>query len=207
VLKKSSCSHPERSEGSAFSEKSKKRRFPRCLLIGTTRRGVFQHPIRYSRCQIKQALCYPSASKPLARHLQLYLDKYGTCMVTYPLIVSRQANRSALHSRLSTSSQVTKSPVVHPLSIHQVTKCFSRNSFVLKPIHFDGGCGVYPYSLSLSRPRSLRRYVPSPIRFLFTFLHTLLRFFALTKNSTLLFSSDSALFAQNTRGLGVHFVD
>src|SRR5713226_2197950 len=38
--------------------------------------------------------------------------------------------------------------------------------------------------------------------FLFTLLRTLLRFFALTKNSTLLFSSDSALFAKNTRRWG-----
>src|SRR6266851_566373 len=40
------------------------------------------------------------------------------------------------------------------------------------------------------------------IPFLFTFLRTLLHFFALAQNSTLLFSSDSALFAQNTRGGG-----
>src|SRR2546421_2367325 len=33
--------------------------------------------------------------------------------------------------------------------------------------------------------------------------HTLAHSFALTKNSTLLFSSDSALFAQNNRGWGI----
>src|SRR6267378_6602615 len=37
-------------------------------------------------------------------------------------------------------SQVTKSPVVHPLSVQLVTKCFSRNSFVLKMIHLSWGC-------------------------------------------------------------------
>jgi len=41
-----------------------------------------------------------------------------------------------------------------------------------------------------------------PISFPFTFLRTLLRFFALVQNSTLFFSIDSALFAENTRGGG-----
>src|SRR5258708_5379948 len=38
------------------------------------------------------------------------------------------------------ASPVTKSPVVHPLSVQLLTKCYSRNSFVLKTIRFDGGC-------------------------------------------------------------------
>jgi len=42
-----------------------------------------------------------------------------------------------------------------------------------------------------------------PIPFLFTFLRTFLRFFALDKDSTLLFSIDSALFAKNSRGWGM----
>src|SRR5258706_15432572 len=100
-------------------------------------------------------------------------------------------------SRLSDSSQVTKSPVAHSLSIHQVTKYFFRNSFLLKTIHFNGG---YPLLASLSRPRPLLPCMPSPIRFLFKLLRTLLRFFALTKMPTLLFSSDSALCAKKTRG-------
>ena len=45
---------------------------------------------------------------------------------------------SLLHQ--SAESQVTKSPVVHPLSVQQLTKCYSRNSFVLRTIHFHGGC-------------------------------------------------------------------
>ena len=40
-------------------------------------------------------------------------------------------------------SLVTKSPVVHPLSVQLLTKCFFRNSFVLKTIHLSWG-GVYP---------------------------------------------------------------
>jgi hypothetical protein len=39
----------------------------------------------------------------------------------------------------SIESQVTKSPVVHPLYAQQLTKCSSRNCFLLKTIHFDGG--------------------------------------------------------------------
>src|SRR6266851_6653442 len=50
------------------------------------------------------------------------------------------------------------------------------------------------FNFGLSTSVSLR-----PIPFLFTFLRTLLHFFARHKNSTLLFSCDSALFAQNTR--------
>src|SRR5258708_22864648 len=41
-----------------------------------------------------------------------------------------------------------------------------------------------------------------PISFIFNPVRSLLHFFALPKNSTLLFSSDSALFAKNTRGGG-----
>src|SRR5712664_7556 len=59
-------------------------------------------------------------------------------------MVSCQLNDSAPCSRLSASSQVTKFPVVHPLSIQPLTKCSSRNSFILKTIHFDGGCVPLP---------------------------------------------------------------
>src|ERR1700704_6815432 len=63
-------------------------------------------------------------------------------MLTFRVVVSRQSDRTAPRSPLPATSHVTKFPVVHPLSIQQVTKWFSRNSFVLKTIHFDGG--VYP---------------------------------------------------------------
>ena len=46
--------------------------------------------------------------------------------------------------------------------------------------------------------------IPQHIPFFFKFFHTLLRFFALTKNSTLFFPCDSALFAQNHPGGGSH---
>jgi len=64
-------------------------------------------------------------------------------------------------------SPVTKSPVVHPLYVQLLTKCYSRNSFVLKMIHFDG---VY--------------HLPG---------HAL-HIFAFSRNATLLFSIDCALF-------------
>src|SRR5712664_2500225 len=50
--------------------------------------------------------------------------------------------------------------------------------------------------------RAARFGVFRSIPFVFRFLRTLLRFFALCKNSTLFFSSDSALFAKNTGGGG-----
>jgi len=82
-------------------------------------------PLGISRSQTKQTPLYPSASKPLTSNPQLYLDGYGT---------------HSARVRTFASSQVTKSPVVHPLSIQQVTKCFFRNSFVLKAIHPLWGC-------------------------------------------------------------------
>ncbi len=115
-------------------------------------------------------------------YLQLYLDKYGTFMLTFLVIVSRQPGRSAPCSRLSASSPVTISPVVHPVSVQQLTKCSSRKSFFLKTIHFDGGCAP-PCSPShdhhpFVRISYLRPYILSPIPFLFTHLRTLLRYFA-----------------------------
>jgi len=118
-------------------------------------------------------------------------------MLTLPVIVSRQAAYSTPGSRLSASSQVTKSPVAHPLSIHQVTKYFFRNSFLLKTIHFNGGVPPACVSLTATTPSPVYAI---PYSLLFKLLRTLLRFFALTKMPTLLFSSDSALCAKKTRG-------
>jgi hypothetical protein len=114
---------------------------------------------------------------------QLYLDKYCTCMLTSSLIVSHQSLvPPCLHafrplSRHPVSSpclptplphllhqspqfEVTKSPVVHPLSVQQLTKCSSPKSFVLITIHFDGGCTylcTYP-------PSALLLFFEEPIR-------------------------------------------
>ena len=62
----------------------------------------------------------------------------------------------------SIESQVTKSPVVHPLYAQQLTKCSSRNSFILKTIHFDGGYGV---------PSDLRTFRRSNVQKLQRFLN------------------------------------
>ena len=105
------------------------------------------------------------------------------------LIVSRQSDRSAppslnprpfrscrffsltpylvtslLHQ--SPKPQVTKSPVVHPLSIQQLTECFSPNSFVLITIHFDGGGvpGAYQGVPLAYPPPTLLLYFEEPIR-------------------------------------------
>ena len=118
-------------------------------------------------------------------------------MITSLVIVSRQPNGSAPSFRLPTTLEVTKFPVVHPLSIQPLTKCSSRNSFILKTIHFDWG--AYPSTFGRSQPSDVStcsRAIPFP----FTFLRTLLPFFALTQYATLLLSSDSAFFAKNTGG-------
>ena len=50
------------------------------------------------------------------------------------------------------------------------------------------------------------QHLPRSLKFfLFKFLRTLLRVFALAKNSTLLFSSDSALFAKKHGGWGAGY--
>ena len=57
-------------------------------------------------------------------------------MIIFLVMVSRLPDHSAPGSGLFASSQVTKSPVVHPFSIQPFTNCSSRNFFVLKTIHF-----------------------------------------------------------------------
>jgi hypothetical protein len=108
-------------------------------------------PLSISRCQTKQTPLYPSASKPLTSNPQLYLDEYGTFMLTLLVAVSRQPDHSAPSSRLCASSQVTTSSVVHPLSIQQVTKCFFSNSFVFKTIHLSWG----GYRVATALPRGI----------------------------------------------------
>src|SRR6266851_2085130 len=75
------------------------------------------------------------------------------------------------------------------------------NQFVTHSFHRDGG--VLPPSSGLQLPMP---YSLSTISFLFKYVRTLLHFFALffalTKNSTHFFSSDSALFAKKTWGGG-----
>ncbi len=86
-------------------------------------------------------------------------------MVYLLVILSRQSNCSAPSSRLSASSPVTKSPVVHPVSVQPLTKCSSRNSFVLTTIHFDGGC-IPCLLCPLTTAIAASRYpIPYPLSF------------------------------------------
>src|SRR5258708_14337304 len=78
-------------------------------------------------------------------------------MLAWVVTFSLPLDHSVQHPRLSASSRVTshlslvtKSPVVHPLSVQQLTKCPSPNSFVLITIHFDGG--VHPLNEEIMNP-------------------------------------------------------
>jgi len=70
-------------------------------------------PLGISRCQTKQTPLHPSASKPLTSKPQLYLDEYGTFMLTLLVVVSRQPDHSAPSSRLLrlfTSNKISRRP-------------------------------------------------------------------------------------------------
>src|SRR6266852_4806260 len=65
-------------------------------------------------------------------------------MVVWVVIYRPHPRRSPLSRRsFHLSSHLSLFTVVHPLSLQPLTKCSSRNSFVFKTIHFDGGC-VHP---------------------------------------------------------------
>ena len=109
----------------------------------------------------------------------------------------------------SIESQVTKSPVVHPLYAQQLTKCSSRNSFILKTIHFDGGVwGTFRSPNVSTFQCSKAPTIPQSIPSLFILLRTPLHFFAVAQNSTRFFSSDSAFCVKkhNHRGWGKGYV-
>jgi hypothetical protein len=107
---------------------------------------------------------------------------YENCRVSTPTIPILELTPSAHqpHSRPFFSCTYVE-PILQPL-------CFD--------IHPCNG-GMYTPLALPAIPSSLS---PSPIPFLFTPFHTLLRFFALTQNSTLFFSIVSALFAENWGG-------
>src|SRR5260370_29257958 len=61
-------------------------------------------------------------------------------MVAWVVIYRPHPRRSPLSRRsFHLSSHLSLFTVVHPLSLQPLTKCSSRNSFVFKTIHFDGG--------------------------------------------------------------------
>jgi len=119
-------------------------------------------------------------------------------MLTFLVMVGRQTNRSAPRSRLSDSSRVTKSPVVHPLSIQKVTKCYSRNSFILKTIHFDGGC--VPHGCSDVQTLPTFRRVPELSPFLSHSCALFCTFLHLQKSQLICFQAILHSLRKNTGG-------
>ena len=97
---------------------------------------------------------------------------------------------------------------IQPLSFQPLTHYPSQrpflNPFAINPLRTPfistGVCPLWPYPTT-AIPSTVYSFLP--ISFIFNILRTLLRFFALPKKSTLLFSSDSALFARRTGGGGV----
>src|SRR5882762_712496 len=67
------------------------------------------------------------------------------------------------------------------------------NQSVTHSFYLDGGCIRPPRGAALTTAILSNAYPMFPISFIFKPVRTLLHFFALPKNSTLLFSSDSAL--------------
>src|ERR1700682_576246 len=107
-------------------------------------------------------------------------------MITSLVIVSRQLNGSAPSFRLPTTLGVTKSPVGHPLSIQPLTKCSSRNSFILKTIHFDGG--AYTSTFGRSHLQTFRR-VPELSLFLLNSCALFCAFLHLLKSQLICFQA------------------
>src|SRR5258708_37748461 len=107
-------------------------------------------------------------------------------------------------SPLPFNKQTAQNPIAH-LSFFSTTCAMP----ILQVLSFDndpslmGGIGGCPqrFNVQTFRPSNVHTMF-RPIPFVFILLRTLLRFFALTKISTLLFSSASALFGQNTGGWG-----
>src|SRR5712692_5317513 len=90
--------------------------------------------------------------------------------------------------------------------LYTLSFSLSRKSF---PCHSYEKCLVYTNNSHSGSPRAvsakgtLHSSLATAFKFfLFKLLRTLLRFFAHIKNATLLFSSDSALFAQKHPGVG-----
>ncbi len=87
-------------------------------------------------------------------------------------------------------------PPHNPLLINHLRTLFIATGVDPLSLH-HGSC--LPQAAPARGHSSPITAVPS---FVFILLRTLLHFFALAQNSTLLFSSDSALFGKNTRGWG-----
>src|SRR6266705_2231922 len=142
----------------------------------------------------------------------------------FPALLAMRARHAVLPTRslsprpthLRTSSQSAhESPQIlffvfkrlRTLSFSVSSKSFTCHSYENCRVCTNNSQSGTPHELAPSEAEGLLVYPERSVRrgtvlklFLFRLLRTLLRFLALSENSTLLFSSDSALFAQNTRG-------
>src|SRR3989442_959118 len=109
-----------------------------------------------------------------------------------------RANGSPFDFQLSTFNlRIAPSPTLLALCPKSVKQVSSHQSLPHSFLKLPGCVPTIP-KMELSCQHS----PPSLKFFLFKFLRTLLRFFALTQKATRFFSSDSEVFSQNTRGGG-----
>jgi hypothetical protein len=130
---------------------------PVCILVTpntlTARRISFifnKLVCRRSRCGSTGTLVSPFLSPPCE---PFPLQQGGTPPLLYP---ERSPRRAHLHRLPFLQSALF--PAVHPISLQSLTKCSSRNFFVLTTIHFHGGCTpprVYPEPASARRGANL----------------------------------------------------
>src|SRR5260370_36646879 len=74
-------------------------------------------------------------------------------MLPFRVFAATHPHRSPLSRRsFPLPSLLSLFTVVHPLPVQLLTKCSSRNSFVLKTIHFDGGVYESVWQLGLTLP-------------------------------------------------------
>jgi len=129
-------------------------------------------------------------------------------MLQFRMFACTESRSATHHSRRSPlshlpfylPSHLSLFTVVYPLSVQPFTKCSSRNSFVLKTIHFDGGVYPPPRRSDVQTFKPCDVFPSYPLSF-----HTLANSFAPRKIISLVLSRTSKLFAQNNRGWGSHF--
>jgi hypothetical protein len=102
-------------------------------------------------------------------------------------------------------SLVTKSPVVHPLPVQLLTKCYFRNSFVLKMIHFDGGgtpCGPF-FPPSWALPCTFSHSAEMQLSCFQSIVHSFAQFCRHAKLNSFLFNQFRTLSQKHPGGVGM----